>query len=165
MNIFYLSNNTKLCAQYHCDKHQKMILESAQILSTCHHHYDSKIKSELYKPTHKNHPSVKWVQSSEENYEWLYSLFEELAIEFNYRRNRFHKSWTDLGKHLRKPPEGMPKTPFSEPPQAMPDKYKHSSTTAAYRAYYIGEKADFAKWTKRPTPAWFVVDNLKDVLL
>lgn len=157
MNIFYLSNNTKLCAQYHCDKHQKMILESAQILSTCHHFFDSEIKTSLYRSTHKNHPCVKWARENTGNYAWLYSLFEELAIEFNYRRGRFHKSWTELGALLRNPPSEMPKGDFFEPPQAMPDKYKHDSVTAAYRGYYIGEKASFAKWTKRPTPAWFVV--------
>ena len=37
MNIFYLSTNTDECARYHCDKHVvKMILETAQMLSTAH---------------------------------------------------------------------------------------------------------------------------------
>jgi hypothetical protein len=159
MNIFYLSNNTKLCARYHCDKHQKMILESAQILSTCHHLFDSSIKNEVYKSTHKNHPCVKWAADNKSNYRWLHSLFEELAIEFNYRRDRFHKSWMDLGEILRNPPDKMPDGCFFEPPQAMPWEYKHVSTTAAYRGYYIGEKAGFAKWTKRKPPAWFVVEK------
>lgn len=35
MNIFYLDQDPKLCAQYHADKHViKMILESAQLLCT-----------------------------------------------------------------------------------------------------------------------------------
>lgn len=35
MNIFYLDENPKLCAEYHCDRHVvKMILESAQLLCT-----------------------------------------------------------------------------------------------------------------------------------
>lgn len=156
MNIFYLNSNTKICAQYHCDKHQKMILESAQILSTCHHFFDSKIKDKIYKPTHKNHPCVKWAATNKSNYKWLHSLFEELAIEFNYRRGRFHKSWTDLGEILRDPPDLMQDGSFFEPPQAMPWEYKNESAVLAYQAYYIGEKAKIAKWTKREIPNWWI---------
>jgi hypothetical protein len=37
MNIFYLDEDPKICAQYHCDKHVvKMIIEYAQLLSTAH---------------------------------------------------------------------------------------------------------------------------------
>ena len=37
MNIFYLHENPEICAEYHCDKHVvKMILETAQMLSTAH---------------------------------------------------------------------------------------------------------------------------------
>ena len=37
MNIFILDKNPKIAAEYHCDKHVvKMILESAQMLSTTH---------------------------------------------------------------------------------------------------------------------------------
>ena len=38
MNIFYLHNDPTECAKLHTDKHVvKMILESAQMLSTAHH--------------------------------------------------------------------------------------------------------------------------------
>ena len=37
MNIFYLHKDPKVSAEMSCDKHVvKMILESAQLLSTCH---------------------------------------------------------------------------------------------------------------------------------
>ncbi len=37
MNIFYLDNDPKVCAEMHNDKHCiKMILEYAQLLSTAH---------------------------------------------------------------------------------------------------------------------------------
>lgn len=37
MNIFYLDKNPVMAAQYHCDQHVvKMILETAQMLSTAH---------------------------------------------------------------------------------------------------------------------------------
>ena len=41
MNIFYLHNDTKLCAEQHVDKHVvKMIVEYAQLLSTAHRMID-----------------------------------------------------------------------------------------------------------------------------
>ena len=41
MNIFYLHENPERCAEMHCDKHVvKMILETAQLLSTAHHEID-----------------------------------------------------------------------------------------------------------------------------
>ena len=65
MNIFYLSTNADECARYHCAKHVvKMILETAQMLSTAHRVLDGdKLADEkkLYKKVHVNHPSTKWV--------------------------------------------------------------------------------------------------------
>ena len=41
--------------------------------------------------------------------------------------------------------------------QAMPEQYKNESAVSAYRAYYMGEKYRFAKWTKAPVPEWWNV--------
>ena len=52
MNIFYLHHDPKLCAQYHVDKHVvKMILETAQLLSTAHWLSGGEGP---YRATHKN---------------------------------------------------------------------------------------------------------------
>ena len=40
--------------------------------------------------------------------------------------------------------------------QAMPEQYKQTDPVEAYRKYYLGEKASFAKWTKRKAPDWFI---------
>ena len=41
MNIFYLHNDPKICAEQHVDKHVvKMIVEYAQLLSTAHRMLD-----------------------------------------------------------------------------------------------------------------------------
>ncbi len=46
MNIFYRDNSPALAAKYHNDKHVvKMILESAQMLSTAHRVLDGKEQS------------------------------------------------------------------------------------------------------------------------
>jgi len=58
-----------------CDKHVvKMILESAQILSTAHRVLDGDDYADkygLYKIAHKNHPSTIRARSGGLNYLWL----------------------------------------------------------------------------------------------
>ena len=74
MNIFVLDTSPKLAAEYHCNKHVvKMIIETAQMLSTAHDYLETGI-SGLYKPTHKNHPCSIWVRQSRENYLWTLDL-------------------------------------------------------------------------------------------
>jgi hypothetical protein len=56
MNIFALDESPMFAAQFHCDKHVvKMVLETAQILSTVHHLEDvpqqEYIRKHIYKPT------------------------------------------------------------------------------------------------------------------
>ena len=72
MNIFYLDSDPYVAAKMHCDKHVvKMILESAQMLSTAHRVLDGDEYADergLYKMAHKNHPSTIWVRTSTDNY-------------------------------------------------------------------------------------------------
>ena len=52
MNIFHLHKDPKICAEYHCDKHVvKMILETAQMLSTAYQRHCG-LDNELYKPAY-----------------------------------------------------------------------------------------------------------------
>lgn len=69
----------------------KMILESAQIMSTVHHIKGTHVKG-MYKPTHINHPCTKWAAASQANYYWLYRHFNALCKEYTLRRGRTHKT-------------------------------------------------------------------------
>lgn len=152
MNIFYLSNDPSQCAAYHCDKHVvKMILESVQILST--NHQIEHRNENLYKPTHKNHPSTIWARSSKENYQWLLELTQELGAEYTYRYGKTHKSMEKL-PILKTTPEFIPDIPFFQVSQAMPEQYQHPCSIQAYRDYYVGEKLDICQYTKRNRPEW-----------
>jgi len=155
MNIFYLDKNPKTAAQYHCDKHVvKMILECAQMLSTVHREFGN-IDDRLYRKTHSNHPSTKWVKSSSEHYKWLYRLFVCLCDEYKYRYKKTHKTDEKLRKILRKVPKKLINNGFSQPPQAMPVEYHSDDSVSSYRLYYNKDKAHFCKWTNRPIPFWF----------
>lgn len=154
MNIFVLDRDPVIAAQMQCDKHVvKMILESAQMLSTVHRQYGND-DVQLYKSTHKHHPCTLWAAASRSNYRWLYDHFRALNDEYFYRYYRGHLSWTKLSNVLADPPAAMrdeDATPFA---QAMPDEYKHDDPVVAYRAYYRNEKADLLTYTKRERPSW-----------
>ena len=156
MNIFYLDNDPKRCAQQTCDKHVvKMIVESAQLLSTAHHVLDGDVDG-LYKPTHKNHPSAIWCRTTDSNYVWLWCLLVSLCKEYTYRYNKIHKCQRDgLVSRLMTLPTIIPNGDFTPPTPAMPDHYKTDDALQSYHNYYNGSKASFAKWTGRSVPSWF----------
>ena len=175
MNIFYLDNNPKICAEYHVDKHVvKMIVEYAQLLSTAHRVVDGYPLIEknaighklvryycddhrdliLYKSTHVNHPSAIWVRQSRANYEWLYSLFLELLNEYTYRYGKKHAS-NSLVAALSMAPIKIPNIPFTQPTPAMDMEFIITEDSiASYRKYYAEAKSDLIKYTKRPVPEW-----------
>ena len=157
MNIFVLHQNPWRAAQAHCDKHVvKMILETAQILSTViRKKHPTELLTELYKPTHINHPCVLWAEQSYPNMTWLYNLGMALCYEYKYRYGKVHASKKvikvcgEIIPHCDYPQSGH--TPFT---QAMPAQYRQLNAVKAYRNYYKNEKADLLTYTKRPKPLW-----------
>ena len=180
MNIFVLHEDPIVAAQMVCDKHVgKMIIESAQMLSTVHRMLDGipekrpsrsgktiqtyytfgdKRDDLYYLAVHKFHPCTTWTAKSKTNYEWHYDHFRGLANEFEYRRNKQHVSWQKLGIMLSKPPKNIPDIGLTEFAQAMshyPDCKVEGDPVKAYRNYYHAAKP-FAKWDwGRPTPSWW----------
>jgi len=177
MNIFYLSYDPRTCADEHCDKHcVKMIVEYAQLLSTAHRvldgipymdktannrnikrfKLDEPRESNLYKASHINHPSNIWVRQSRRHYKWLFELYQQCCYQYTDRYKRFHAS-EYLGGYLTQAPSNLPDNGWSDPPPAMPDKYKVTGDSIqSYRNYYIGDKAAFATWKSPSTPPlWF----------
>ena len=158
MNIFYLDRDPITAAQMMCDKHVvKMILESAQMLSTAHRVLDGDEYANemgLYKLTHKNHPSSIWARSSEDNYDWLWQHMFALMQEYTYRYGKTHAT-ERLVDALCDAPAQIGTGKFTDPPMCMPDYCKGDDTVSSYQTYYIVEKSDFAKWKKRPVPGWF----------
>ncbi len=169
MNIFALDKDPTQAARMMCDKHVvKMILESAQLLSTAHRVLDGRDlqmnslleETTLYKATHINHPSAKWVRASANNYKWLYSHFEALNDEYMYRykKDKNHLSYAKLKDLLKYPPKNAPvDVEGTLPTPAMPDECKvDGDVVASYRKYYIMVKSSIATW-KHPSvmPGWF----------
>jgi len=182
MNIFYLDSDPRKDAEYHCDKHVvKMILESAQLMSSAHRYLDGQMIIEkkmvqgslparwrntkkwvlndnreniLYSAGWQNHPSAIWTRA---NYRFLYDLFVYLIEEYKYRYNgKSHKCETLLHPLFASPFNINIEDPWVDPPQCMPDDCRiEGNTVTAYRNYYIHHKNHFAKWTRRKIPDWW----------
>lgn len=169
MNIFALDRDPGRAARYHCDKHVvKMVLETAQLLSTALWIANEprarrlERRGLIYRPTHQRHPCVLWTAERGANYRWLAQLGTALVAEYRYRyQNRHHRSapvieycadgWTDAESEEHWSRIGR-RTPFA---LVMPDKYKSADAVAAYRRYYVAEKAPICSWTRRRVPRWF----------
>lgn len=102
MNIFYLHDSPAIAASLHCDQHiHKMILETAQLLSTAMHirfptfpAYAS-ISPMLYKPAYVAHPCAIWARQTNGNMLWLC----ELALSLQSER----ESVANCGEHASIP--------------------------------------------------------------
>lgn len=178
MNIFVLDNNPVIAAQLQCDKHVvKMIVESAQMLSTAHRMLDGvqmrNAKGQLvkkwaltdgrddilYKSVHTAHPCTVWTMQSDMNYNWHYAHFVALCDEYTHRYGKVHA--TD--KLLRTELSVMPKnikyhgmTPFALAMKANPECIYDNDAVKSYRAYYQTKQDRFSMaWTKRSIPEWF----------
>lgn len=180
MNIFYLDNDPKTCAEMHCDKHVvKMCIEYAQLLSTAHRvidgdafegrsvngrkiqryfHPDAPMNDNLYKACHVNHPSAIWARESNANYNWLYALWTHLCEEYTYRYGKIHESQRKLEYYLMLPPVLIEEREFTQPTPAM-KAYPHcvvaGDSLKSYHNFYWEDKKEFAKWTKRDKPEWW----------
>ena len=183
MNIFVLDINPKTAAQMQCDKHVvKMIVESAQMLSTAHRMIDGYVEKRpsksgkrminywvhprqemedvLYKAVHHGHPCTVWTMESVYNYRWHYDHFVALLNEYTYRYDKIHSTDTKLRK-LVAVPRKIPQVPFTEFPLAMthePQCMHEGQTIRSYREYYQTKQDRFKMvWTKRDVPEWFNV--------
>ena len=180
MNIFYLHNDPKVCAEMHADKHVvKMILEYCQLLSTAHRVIDGTEstgksasgrmmrrwvlpdgrENKLYKATHINHPSALWVRKSYANYVWLWKLLDALCTEYTYRYGKEHKCYGEISYMLSSPPKNLQKYDWTPMPSCMADEYIISENPIDnYRNYYKIGKAALHNWKKREAPNW-IKDN------
>jgi hypothetical protein len=155
MNYFYVEEDPTSAAQALCDKHVvKMILETAQMLSTAHRLLETPQAPFVYKPTHSNHPSTKWLRSSQIAYKHGLQHLCALFDEYRHRYNKTHAT-ERLLPYLSQVPEALPDLPFVEPPQCMYDECRGSDTVEAYRSYYRVRRSEIdMRWTKREAPAW-----------
>jgi len=175
MNIFFIDRDPVQAAKWMVDKHVvKMILESAQLLSTAHRVIDGEMvmgtsasgrrakrwllsdhrEEIMYMATHVNHPSAVWCRASVQNYLWLVEHLYALLNEYTYRYGKKHKVH-QMFYYLQSPPLELKTYEWTEPPAAMADEYKVSDNVVEnYRNYYKVGKARMHSWKNRTPPDW-----------
>jgi len=159
MNIFYLHKDPYKAAQIQYNKHVvKMILESAQMLCTAHHHYNNG-DNVPYKKAHYNHPSTIWCRQNKNHYRWLYNHMIGLGQEYKARYGKEHLTITKCRLPLFKYPVGMPDGKFKQPPQAMPDQFKRDCAIHAYWLYYVYDKKHIAHNKESLYDTKYIKDN------
>ena len=184
MNIFILDNDPVVAAQMLCDKHvPKMIVESAQMLSTAHRVLDGVVSRQpsksgssmvkswelpdqretwLYKAVHINHPCTVWTCESCENYQWHYNHFIAICNEYTHRYDKVHASYSRLHDILMWQPRKIPighRTPFRLAMKSNPE-CMFADPVESYRVFYQTKQSRFSmKWSKRDIPEWFKVEN------
>jgi hypothetical protein len=157
MNMFLLDLDPCKNAQYHVDKHMKLILEAMQMICTTFHLQGIKAP---YAQTHRNHPCTIFTRTSKENFQFVVDYVFALSEENIVRYDKVHASslllkWVETNKHLL----SFPKTKLTDFALAMPDQYKTSDPVMSYRQYYLSEKNHLFKWTNRDAPDW-IADQL-----
>jgi hypothetical protein len=168
MNIFFLDKDPILAAKYQCDAHVvKMIVETAQILSTAQHILtDEPLKideASIYRITHKHQPVSVWCRSNCANYGWTCRHGLALCQEYTYRYGKKHKSQDVIEYcYTNYPMKLSIESEISPPAQVMPEIYQDESTidgaVRAYRKYYKEFKLHTmrCRWTKREKPEWLL---------
>lgn len=179
MNIFFVDEDPRLAAQALVDKHVvKMIVETAQLLSTAHRlldgvqvelilEKDGKRRKKnvwilgddrndvLYNVTHRNHPSAVWARTAVENYNWLADHLFALGDEYTDRYGKIHKTISRCAYELQSPPYNLREYDWTTPPSCMDEQYiLGDNVVDNYRNYYKFGKAHLHKWKNGKKPDW-----------
>jgi len=177
MNIFYVDSDPEVAARNMVDRHVvKMILETAQLLSTAHRVIDGEeyvgqsqsgrkakrwrlsgnVDAIMYAATHINHPSAVWVRENSANYNWLYDHLLALGREYTYRYGRTHLTIDKLKDILKDSPQNIKQSNvMTKMPSCMDKQYIVSlDPITNYRNYYNYGKTDLLRWSNRPPPQW-----------
>ena len=150
MNIFYTHPCPKQAARHLCMIHvNKMIIESAQMLSAAHHTLDDSCLPSLCKLAYPQHPCTVWVRSGALNYIWLLEHLKELGRIYKGYRGKHHATINNRLKALNILPLNIPDIPFFAPPLCMPDRFKSINVCTSY-TLYIQDK--YREWQTRENP-------------
>lgn len=151
MNIFVLDRDPVRCAEMHCDQHIVcMVKETAQILCTALSNRRGNDMEFPYRPTHRNHPCVKWAEDIR-HWLWLRNLGFALAAEYTHRYGKVHKSLAVIESFT------IPQMTLHMPTEwalCMPEQYKTDDVVDSYRSFYR-HKPFRMTWRNRDVPEWF----------
>ncbi|WP_341764500.1 pyrimidine dimer DNA glycosylase/endonuclease V [Candidatus Tisiphia endosymbiont of Beris chalybata] len=164
MNIFVTNLSPIISAQVLDDKRViKMVLESAQLLSTAIFLNSSIIYPNIYKPTHINHMCTIWAATNYSNWFWLFNHLIALCSEYSLRYHKKHKT-EELVSHLLtysthlKQGENITAFPnctksIQLPLNSIPNQNIYEAYQQYLNAKWLHDKTP-PKWTRRAPPFW-----------
>jgi hypothetical protein len=96
VNLFYTEDDPRAAAVSLCDKHVvkndlRKLLRCLALLIGSQRRPQAPF---VYKVTHSNHPSTKWLRSSQIAYKWGLEHLQALFQEYTYRYGKVHKTET-----------------------------------------------------------------------
>lgn len=169
MNIFTTSACPVQSALWLDDKRLvKMILESAQILSTVVWRYkgnsnDRSVHSGLYKATHTGHPCILWSGRTRANFNWLVDHALAMCVVYNSYSGKTHASQSVINQ-AKEFKSSVPKGGLQEFANATPFKgykFDHLDIHKKYQKFMIFKWSELdktsPKWTNRKQPEWYDV--------
>ncbi len=165
MNIFFVNNDAKLCAQELPDiytgsksKGGKMIIESCQMLANAYPSLESAPltqKGEVRKHSYLHHPCSKWVLGSLSHFQWLLDHALAMVEEKQFRGGKLHFSSCFLDWCKYNPPN-LTDNGWIDPPACMPEEFILGDSQRSYRTYLIKGKRHLSfTWTGRQAPEWW----------
>ena len=112
---------------------------------------------------------TKWVGFNRDCFRWALENAVFISQEYCKRFKKLHKSSRIINNiydnnyiddipvcHFNSMKYNKFNMYITEPPQCMPDEYKDRDYVVAYRKYYMGAKAHFAKWERGVSaPEWW----------
>ena len=153
MNIFATYSDPHDSAFALDDKRAiKMILESAQLMSTAINLSGGKAP---YKTTHPNHPVSIWARQNNTNYWWLFEHYQALCQVYYDRFNKRHKT-LDYILEFRDGVFKFPKsdlTPFANCTEFKNIKDVHEAYRLQLNKKWANDKRN-PKWTNAKPPEW-----------
>jgi len=165
MNIFAVSPSPSECARVLDDKRlNKMVTETAQLLSTAIHEWGYPEAANVYKATHRNHPCAVWVREHESHFGWASELLESLAGEWLDRMGKEHGAYHNMKFPIEVTLGRLNEHAMLSTPRYFPNctPYKHySDVHAAYRQTLVDKWCNDIdvgrppRWTRTEPPAWW----------
>jgi hypothetical protein len=152
MNIFFTDSSPYNSARnLDTIRVNKMILESAQLLSTAINLSGGKA---TYKTTHANHPASIWCRQTRSNYMWLYRHFLGLMAQYKIRRGKTH-ACHKLIKELKEGVIYIPEGDLTKHPNCTRNKekgidYTHMDDVELAYHLYLSDRWD----TDKREPTW-----------
>lgn len=157
MNIFATSDDPVEAALWLDDlRLRKMIVESAQMLSTAVYAHTGKLHSSLYKPAYPKHPCTLWAGQSQKNFLWLYEHAMAMVAFYEQQWGKEHASHSTLSKCYKFRKE-LPRGKLTEFVNCTEFKMLKLPIVKIYQTQMNHKWNHDIRpplWTNRPIPPW-----------